>query len=84
MFMMKAGGVADWRGLRTSGTAVGGGYSSVGGGRGKGYNQNDENKERKDNNKDIYRPSEAQGIPELYASNRMTHHHGMGGMSRHR
>ncbi len=79
MFTLQAGGVADWRGLRTSSSAVGGGYF-VGGGRGKGYRNGD--RERKD--KDPYRPPEAQGVPELYASKRTTHHHGIGGMSRHR
>ncbi len=79
--MFQAGGVADWRGLRTSGSAVGGGYSIGGGRQGKGY-RNDEGKERKD--KDPYRLPNVQGVPELYASNRTTHHHGMGGMTRHR
>ncbi len=80
MFVLQAGGVADWRGLRTSGSAVGGGYS-VGGRQGKEY-RNDEDKKRKD--KDPYHRPDAQGVPELYASNRTTHHHGMGGLSRHR
>ncbi len=71
--MLQAGGVADWRGLRTS-------SSAVGSGRGTGYRNGD----RERNNKDPYRPSEDQGVPELYASNRTTHHHGMGGMSRRR